>query len=155
MTTRELANTMQAGGGRKKRIQLTIRLRSMGLLLPFFLLLFTACTANVSADSNNDNGGSVLEAENVKAHLTTGDDVRDLVKHPAFKGSGELLLPRDSNFSDYGTPLSSVASLMPYHGNVRPDEVLDAVNHMIDEVSRGRKVIYDFYTEQQKQQDLA
>ena len=154
MTTRGLGNTMQAVE-QKKRLQPTIRLGSMSLLLPFFLPLLTPCNADVSADSIKDNGGKALEAENVKSHLTTGDDVRDLAKHPAFRGFGELLLPRDRNLSDYGTPLSNVASLMPYHGNVRPDEVLDAVNHMIDEVSRGRKVIYDFYTEQQKQQDLA
>ncbi len=154
MTTRRLGNTLQALR-QKKRLQLTIPLGSVRLLLPFFLLLFATCNADASADSNNDNGETTLEAENVKTHLTTRDDVRDLVTHPAFKGFGELLLPRDDNVSDYGTPLSNVASLMPYHGSVRPDEVLDAVNHMIDEVSKGRKVFYDIYTEQQKQQDPA
>jgi hypothetical protein len=149
-----LGNTLQAVE-RLKRIQLTIRLAGMSLLAPFFLLLFTACRADVSADSRNNTGGNALEAENVRTHLTTGDDVRDLAKHPAFSGFGELLLPRDNNVSHYGTPLSDVASLMPYHRNVRPDEVLDAVNHMIDEVSKGRDIFYDIYTEQQKQQDLA
>ena len=128
---------------------------SMSLLLSFFLLLLAPCIANVTADPDNDTQESVLEVENAKNHLTTDDDVRDLVKHPAFGRSGELLLPRDDNSSDYGTSLSDVASLLPYHRNVRPDEVLEAVNHMIDEVSKGRKVIYDFYTEQQKQQDPA
>jgi hypothetical protein len=149
-----LGNTLQAVE-RLKRIQLTIRLAGMSLLAPIFLLLFTACRADVPADSTNDNGGQALEAENVKHHLVTGDAVRDLAKHPAFRGFGELLLPRDNSLSDYSTPLSDVASLMPYHRNVRPDEVLDAVNHMIDEVSKGRDIFYDIYTEQQKQQDLA
>jgi len=154
MTTRRLGNTLQAPR-QKQRLQLNIPLGSVRLLLPFFLLLFATCNADASADSNNDNGGTASEAENVKTHLTTRDDVRDLVAHPAFKGFGDLLLPRDDNVSDYGTPLSDVASLMPYHGSVRADEVLDAVNHMIDEVSKGRKVFYDIYTEQQKQQDPA
>ncbi|MDD8043683.1 MAG: alpha/beta hydrolase [Verrucomicrobiota bacterium] len=127
----------------------------MRLPLPFYLLLISPCIADVSADSANNNGGTALEVENAKTHLTTDNDFRDLVTHPAFSGSGELLMPRDDNSSDYGTPISEVASLMNYHRNVRPHEVLNAVNHMIDEVSKGRKVIYDFYTEQQKQQDPA
>lgn len=127
----------------------------MSLLAPFLLLVLTECNAHVLADSNNDGGESALETQDAKTHLTTANNVRDLVTHPAFKGFGELLLPRDDNVSDYETPLSQIASLMPYHGNVRPDEVLDAVNHMIDEVSKGRQAFYNIYAEQQKQQDLA
>ena len=42
---------------------------------------------------------------------------------------------------------------MPYHSHVDPDIVIDAVNHLIDEVSNNKTICYDFYTEQQKQQD--
>ena len=99
MTTRGLGNTLQALR-QKQRLQLTIPLASVRLLLPFFLLLFATCNADASADSNNNNVETALEAEKVKTHLTTGDAVRDLVTHPAFKGFGELLLPRDDNVSD-------------------------------------------------------
>jgi acetyl esterase/lipase/enterochelin esterase-like enzyme len=92
---------------------------------------------------NNDSMG---------AHLTTANYVRDIVNHPAFEGFGDLLLARDNNASYYDTPLSEVGSLMPYHGNVRPDVVVGALNHLIDEANSGKTIFYDLYTAEQKQQ---
>ena len=46
-------------------------------------------------------------------HLTIDSYVRDLVNHPAFKGFGELLLPRDNNSAYYSTSLREIGSLMP------------------------------------------
>ncbi|NDV94511.1 alpha/beta hydrolase [Dysgonomonas sp. 521] len=86
-------------------------------------------------------------------HLTTSNYVRDIVNHPAFEGFGELLLARDNNSSYYNTPISNVGSLMPYHGNIRPDVVVGALNFMIDEVNNGKTIFYNIYTEQQKEQD--
>jgi acetyl esterase/lipase len=42
---------------------------------------------------------------------------------------------------------------MPYHGYVRPDVILDALNHMIDEVNQGKTIFYDIYTADQKRTD--
>jgi hypothetical protein len=42
---------------------------------------------------------------------------------------------------------------MPYHNHVDPAIVVGAINHLIDEVSDGKTVFYDFYTDAQKQQD--
>jgi acetyl esterase/lipase len=44
---------------------------------------------------------------------------------------------------------------MPYHGNVNPETVVDALNHLIDEADGGKTIFYDFYTEQQKRDDPA
>lgn len=44
---------------------------------------------------------------------------------------------------------------MPYHQNVNPTDVVNALNSLIDEVSEGKKIFYDFYTEQQKRNDSA
>ncbi len=88
-------------------------------------------------------------------HLTVRSYVRDIVKHPAFEGFGELLLPRDDNSRHYDTQLSDAGSLMPYHSNVVPEDVVGALNHMIDEVNDGKTIFYDFYTDGQKQQDPA
>ncbi|MDR8392651.1 alpha/beta hydrolase [Aliifodinibius sp. S!AR15-10] len=89
----------------------------------------------------------------VQNHLTLNDTVSDIVNHPAFEGFGELLLPWENNSSYYDTPLRNVGRLMPYHSNVQPEGVLSALNDMIDEVSSGRTIFYNFYSEQQKQQD--
>jgi len=97
-----------------------------------------------------EHKGDKVEAYN---HLTTNNYVSDIVNHPAFKGFGELLLPRDNNSGSYNTQLRNVGSLMPYHSHVEPDIVVGAINHMIDEVNDGKTIFYDFYTNGQKQQD--
>lgn len=88
-------------------------------------------------------------------HLTAQHLVRDLVSHPAFTGFGDLLLPWEDNSRYYATSLSRVGSLMPYHGHVRPDVVLSAVNYLVDEASGGKTIFYNFYTAEQKQQDAS
>ncbi|MDL2278059.1 alpha/beta hydrolase [Parabacteroides sp. OttesenSCG-928-G07] len=108
------------------------------MMLLIWMLLFMSC--------------SNLEVH-AQRHLTTNSYVRDIVNHPAFEGFGELLLSRDNNSSYYNTPLTNVGSLMPYHGNVRPDVVVKSLNHMIDEVNKNNTIFYDIYTEQQKEQD--
>ena len=89
------------------------------------------------------------------SHITTDDFVRHMVKHPAFKGFGRYLLPRDNGTSDYDRPLNQVGSLMPYHEHVDPNIVVGAINHMIDEINNGKTIFYDFYAEHQKRGDPA
>jgi acetyl esterase/lipase len=83
-------------------------------------------------------------------HLNGGDTVGTLVNHPAFKGFGRHLLPRDGDLSDPGLPLSLIGRLLPYHGSVDVPTVLASLNHMIDDVSAGHAVFYDFYTARQR-----
>ncbi|MBK5722183.1 alpha/beta hydrolase, partial [Dysgonomonas sp. Marseille-P4677] len=134
------------------------------MLLSLMLMLFlTDCSDNTPSNPEN-KGQEIIDGTgnengenngNKETHLTTNDYVRDIVNHPAFEGFGELLLTYDNNTSYYDTRLSNVGSLMPYHGNIRPDIVLDAVNYLIDEVGQGKTIFYDIYTEQQKQQNPA
>jgi acetyl esterase/lipase len=46
--------------------------------------------------------------------------------------------------------LSNIGALLPYHTHVNPDVVVGALNHMIDDVTRGKTIFFDFYTEAQK-----
>jgi hypothetical protein len=82
-------------------------------------------------------GGNTLSPN---AYLSANNYVQDAVNHGAFSGFGELLLPRDNNASYYNTRLSNVASLMPYHQNVNPADVVNALNGMIDEVNAGNTI---------------
>ncbi|MDF1555422.1 MAG: alpha/beta hydrolase [Deferrisomatales bacterium] len=86
-------------------------------------------------------------------HVTTGDSVRHLVNHPAFEGFGRLLLPRENDAYSSDISLQNIQSLMPYHGQVDPDAVVGAVNHMIDEAADGKTIFYDFYNRQKKRED--
>jgi len=87
--------------------------------------------------------------------LTTDSFIRDIVNHPAFTGFGERMLARDDNSTYYDYRISNAASLMPYHENVNPDVIVNALNYMIDEVEKGKTIFYDFYTTQQMKTDPA
>jgi len=121
------------------------------------LTIFFASFMKVDTAMSDDYTVKILnQARNVNgiyAHITTNDSVHHMVNHPAFKGFGRYLLPRDNGTSDDDRPLNRVGSLMPYHNHVDPDVVVGAINHMIDEVSDGKTIFYDFYTEQQKQEN--
>lgn len=115
-----------------------------------FIIILLSCVPNSNPDTKRDT-----VTKNMNVHLTSENYVRDIVNHPAFKGFGDLLLPWDDNSNYYNTRLTNIGSLMPYHSNVRIDVVLRAVNHLIDEVNNNKRIFYDFYTEQQKQQDAS
>jgi len=115
-------------------------MKKMGLV-SFMLVFIMACTGNSFGQSNG--------------HLTVNNTAGDIVNHPAFSGFGERLLPRDNNSASYTTRISSIASLMPYHQNVNPADVVNALNYMIDETQSGKTIFYDFYTAAQKREDRA
>jgi len=84
-------------------------------------------------------------------HLSVDHSVRDVLNHPAFAGHGRLILPWDDRTYDEDMRLNSIGSLLPYHSHVKPDVVVGALNHMIDDVNSGKAVFFGFYTEAQKQ----
>lgn len=89
------------------------------------------------------------------SHLTGDAPLSDLLNHPAFAGFAPLILPWDGRTYGGGTALRSLGELLPYHSEVRPDDMLAALNHMIDEVGAGRQVFFDFYTDAQKREQPA
>ena len=126
-----------------------------GLLL-FLMIFLTSCVENDTVASGGNMDKSLAEKRNINgsfAHITTSDSVRHIVNHPAFKGFGQYLLPRDDGTNYDNTPLNHISSLLPYHNHVDPKIVVGAVNHMIDEINNGKTIFYDFYTDQQKQEN--
>lgn len=121
------------------------------LKILLFFLLVISCTEVDSNGTRDDkdnvkNPETPYEDDNMNNHLTLNSTVTDILNHPAFEGFGELLLPRDNNSASYDTQLSNVGSLMPYHKNVNPNDVVGALNHMIDEVNDGKTIFYEFYS---------
>ena len=86
-------------------------------------------------------------------HLTADDTILDLLNHPAFAGFSRLLLPWDDRTYDNSTRLRNLDSLLPYHSHVDPRTVVNGLNRMIDDVSSGKSVFYDFYTTDEKRDD--
>lgn len=138
----------------QRRLKRVMLIFSYNLILVFLLAIILSCTTKDKSGKEINTSELEHDGENkeVYGHLTTGNFVRDIVNHPAFKGFGELLLSRDDNSGYYNTPLLNVGSLMPYHGHVEPEIVVGAINRMIDEVNDGKTIFYDFYTNVQKQQ---
>jgi acetyl esterase/lipase len=123
-------------------------------------LLFVMALSLSACKSNGDKfseGKNLEEGTNdmITTHLTTNNLVSELVNHAAFRGYGEHLLPWEDNSKYMTTPLKHVGMLMPYHSNVKPQVVVDALNYMIDQVSEGKTIFYNFYSERQKKDDPA
>jgi acetyl esterase/lipase len=139
----------------RKRLKRKVLTSGSSLVLLFFMGLILSCINKETVGDGDDGNQSEItnETGKVYGHLTTDDFVRDIVNHPAFKGFGELLLSRDNNSEYYNTPLRNVGTLMPYHSHVNPDDVVAALNHMIDEVNKDRTIFYDFYSDKQKRSD--
>ena len=88
--------------------------------------------------------------KNLAVHLRVNDSVDDILTHPAFAGFARLMLPWDDRRYDRAMPLRSIGSLLPYHSHVDPGVIVSSLNRIIDEVSVGRTVFYDIYTDAEK-----
>lgn len=89
----------------------------------------------------------------LKQHLDVHHRVRDLLQHPAFSGHAQLIMPSATGAYDVEMALSEIARLLPYHTNVKPREMVATLNRMIDDVSAGQPVFYEFYTPVEKQRE--
>lgn len=89
------------------------------------------------------------------AHLRAADRLGDLLNHPAFQSFSHLMLPWDGRDYDRAMPLTDIGRLLPYHSHVEPAVVVAALNRMVDDVSIGRTVFYNFYTDDQRRTNSA
>ncbi len=83
------------------------------------------------------------------APLSAGQTLRDFVNHPALSAFARNMLPWDNYTYDLNLKLDAAASLMPYHSNVHPAEVLASVNRLITDVQNGKTVFYNFSADKQ------
>lgn len=90
-----------------------------------------------------------VQAEPLRPDNTVGD----VLAHPAFAGFAERLLPWDDGRNDPTVKLSQTARLMPYHQNIRTDEVLGGLNRLISDAEAGKTVFYDIYSESERRAD--
>lgn len=90
-----------------------------------------------------------VQAEPLRPDNTVGD----VLAHPAFTGFAERLLPWDDGRNDPAVKLSQTARLMPYHQNIRTDEVLGGLNRLIRDAEAGKTVFYDIYSESERRAD--
>ena len=74
-------------------------------------------------------------------NITLDTTVRELARHPAFTGFGQLLLPRPEQALD-SMPLRDAALLMPLHRHVQPKAIVSALNGMLLARAAGARIFY-------------
>ena len=82
--------------------------------------------------------------------LCVDHTVGDILRHPALRGFGRLLLPWNGPRDNASLSLTKIGSLLPYHSHVDPLVVVSSLNRIIADASAGRTVFYDFYTDEEK-----
>jgi len=86
-------------------------------------------------------------------HLRIDATLRELLSHPAFAGFGRLILPWDDRAYDESLRLRDISALLPYHSQVNPQDVVTALNRLIDDAGKGQTIFYEIYTGAQKRQE--
>lgn len=69
----------------------------------------------------------------------------EVVAHPALRGFAHHLLPRPGLSYGPDLPLSRIGDLLPYHSNVRPEELVTALDRLARDVGAGEQVFYPIY----------
>ena len=87
-------------------------------------------------------------------YITLEDKVDDVMNHPAFKGFGFYLFPwNDKSRYSKNMKMKDVYTLNLWHTNLNPEEEVEGLNRLIDDINKGYKVFYDIYSEEDKKKD--
>jgi acetyl esterase/lipase len=130
-------------------------LRSLCILLTF--LPGTSYPGAKEAGAGRSNGALALTMrkpvmkDRVVAHLSIDSTIGDVLAHPAFAAFSRLILPWDDRKADSNLRLRDIGTLLPYHSEVNPADIVSALNRMIDDAIGGKTIFYEFYAEAQKQ----
>lgn len=83
-------------------------------------------------------------------YLTINNSTTDILNHPAFNSFSSLILPWDDPERNHNIPIRNMQRLLPYHSHLEPETIVQSLNRMIDDKSRGKTIFYDIYSDKQK-----
>jgi acetyl esterase/lipase len=131
--------------------------RCAGIAVSIFAAIPNADAQERDPAATGGPAGAVSQQSGTGAyqHLTARNSVGDILNHPAFRGFGRTILPWDDRAYDEAMPIANIGTLLPYHTQVDSQEVVSALNRMIDDADSGKQIFFDFYTEDQKQAEPA
>lgn len=78
---------------------------------------------------------------------------KEILTSPVLSDFAGELLPWEGAGVRPDMKLSDLAELLPYHSEINPSENASALNRLISDARKGKRVFYDFYTEEQKKED--
>lgn len=128
-------------------------LRAASLALSLTIAPMSAATEEVDKLSVQPGQVDKLADSSSARHLATDERIGNLLSHPAFKGFAPLILPWDGRGYDPEMRLDQIASLLPYHSEVKPDVVVAGLNRMIEDAAAGHQVFFGIYSEEEKRSD--
>lgn len=70
------------------------------------------------------------------SQIKTTDSIQNIVNHPISRDFGWHLLPWDDG-QNYDVPQDQIATLLPYHSNVKPSVIAASLNRLIDDYYKG------------------
>jgi hypothetical protein len=100
------------------------------------LVTAPACSCGVAVVDESTSSAVTRGANTVQTgeprtrHLGIRSPLHELLCHPAFAGYARRLLPRDDAAIGETLPIGRIDSLLPYHSDVVPEVVVDALNHL-------------------------
>ena len=128
--------------------------RSRGQALAGWLVTMGLSTAPLAAGL--EPLAAITQAQPGDAvHFGVDDALADIVRNPAFAGLGQHLLPRPGPLFDADLKLSAIASLLPYHSNVHPEEIAGSLDRLAADALAGQQVFYPIYGENEIARDPA
>lgn len=80
-------------------------------------------------------------------YVSADSRFNELIKHPAFTGFSQLLLPWDDYQYPMESKLNTLPRFLPYHTNLKMEPIIGALNRMIDDCQSGLSVCYPIYSE--------
>lgn len=110
-----------------------------------------------SAVAQLDSAGPIektaADAVTQVSHLDPHDRLGDLLDHPSLAGFAGRTLPWYGRSYDRDLPLDRIGSLLPYHSEVDPVAVVESLNRLIENASRGVPVFHEIYSEEERRAD--
>ena len=78
--------------------------------------------------------------------------VKDVINDPAFEDYGRLIFPVDMSI-DNDLELQDVEEILPWYSEVNPERTVEIVNYMKKQAESGNKILYDIYSDEEKNAD--
>ena len=86
-------------------------------------------------------------------YFTLSSTLLDIAKHPSFKGFGHLMLPWDDNSRYNSLKIQDVSESLLWHTHINPNEIVNVLNRMVDEVGLGKQIFYNIYSNDERKRD--
>lgn len=135
--------------------------KNLLIIVSLIIICFLGCSAGSGFSDNtepskNEHSYSTADSGETKGEYTDVNadaTVIDVINMPDFEGFGRFLFPTEHGMPESSMKLSDIDSLLPYHNHINMNTTVDVLNSMMDALDRGETIIYNIYTDKEKEAD--